>query len=99
VVAFPYRRLLMSDVETVNVALTADLVALLNKAVESGEYESTSEVVREALRGWKARRMVDELEVEELRRLWNEGVNSGEPIDAEAVFQRLEDRYGLKARG
>ena len=43
----------MANVEKVSVALTSDMVAVMRKAVESGEYASNSEVVREALRDWK----------------------------------------------
>jgi antitoxin ParD1/3/4 len=50
---------------------------MLKEVVDSGEYTSTSEVIREALRGWKARRTVHEMEIEELRKLWNEGIASG----------------------
>lgn len=67
----------MSNVQKVSVALTPEMLAMLKEAVDSGEYTSTSEVIRDALRGWKARRTVHELEIEELRRLWNEGIASG----------------------
>ena len=67
----------MSNVQKVSVALTPEMLAMLKEAVDSGEYTSTSEVIRDALRGWKARRAVHEMEVEELRKLWNEGIASG----------------------
>ena len=67
----------MSNVQKVSVALTPEMLAMLKEAVDSGEYTSTSEVIRDALRGWKARRVVHEMEIEELRRLWNEGIASG----------------------
>ncbi|MBN3779324.1 ribbon-helix-helix protein, CopG family [Burkholderia sp. Ac-20345] len=35
-----------------------EMTAAIRQAVEDGEYASTSEVVREALREWKARRTV-----------------------------------------
>ena len=67
----------MSNVQKASVALTPEMLAMLKEVVESGEYTSTSEVIRDALRGWKARRAVHEMEVEELRKLWNEGIESG----------------------
>jgi Arc/MetJ-type ribon-helix-helix transcriptional regulator len=36
---------------------------------------------------------VEEMEVEELRRLWNEGIESGPSITADAVFARLKAKY------
>jgi antitoxin ParD1/3/4 len=64
----------MPTVEKISIALTEDMAALVREAVESGEYVSTSEVIREALRDWKHRRA---LAHEELRRLWQEGIESG----------------------
>ena len=67
----------MSNVQKVSVALTPEMLAMLKEAVDSGEYTSTSEVIRDALRAWKARRAVHEMEIEELRKLWNDGIASG----------------------
>ena len=90
----------MANVEKVSVALTADMAAVVREAVESGEYASNSEVVREALRDWKLKRSLQQQEIEELRRLWREGLSSGpgrfagiEALKAEAR-RRLESGSG-----
>ncbi len=83
----------MPNVEKISVALPVEMVSALRAAVDSGEYSSASEVVREALRGWKFKRKVEEMEVEELRRLWNEGVDSGPSLNADTVFARLKTKY------
>ena len=49
----------------------------MGAAVENGAYVSSSEVVREALREWQLRRSLHQKELEELRRLWQEGLDSG----------------------
>jgi antitoxin ParD1/3/4 len=67
----------MSNVQKVSVALTPEMLAMLKDAVDSGEYTSASEVIRDALRGWKARRAVYAMEVDSLRKLWTEGLASG----------------------
>ena len=67
----------MSNVQKVSVALTAELIELLNEAVDSGEYTSTSEVVRDALRDWRLRRAALAGDTQELRILWEEGIASG----------------------
>jgi predicted nucleotidyltransferase len=46
----------MSKVEKVSIALTSDMAATVRGAVASGEYASSSEVVREALREWRHKR-------------------------------------------
>lgn len=67
----------MATVEKVSIALTRDMRALVRQVVESGEYASGSEVVREALRDWKAKRALRARQIEDLRRLWQEGIESG----------------------
>lgn len=40
----------MATVEKVSVALSPELLEMINEAVDSGRYGSASEVIREALR-------------------------------------------------
>jgi antitoxin ParD1/3/4 len=67
----------MSNVQKVSVALTPEFMALLQEAVDTGEYTSASEVIRDALRQWKQRRAIQDLSADDLRRLWEEGLASG----------------------
>jgi predicted nucleotidyltransferase len=48
----------MAQVERISIALSSDLLQRVRGAVETGDYTSTSEVIREALREWKLRRPV-----------------------------------------
>jgi antitoxin ParD1/3/4 len=84
----------ITNVEKLSVALTPDMVAELRAAVEGGDYGSVSEVVRDALRDWRLRRKIETLETEELRRLVQEGIDSGPGLKADAVFARLRERFG-----
>lgn len=68
----------MPTVEKICVALSKDLAAVVRQAVESGEYASSSEVVRDALRDWKLKKALQQKQIDELRLLWNEGIKSGE---------------------
>jgi len=87
----------MPDMQKVSVALTGEQVAALEAAVEAGEYATTGEIVREALRDWQFKRELRRKDVERLRRLWDEGKASGpaEPFDVErtlaAARARLKD--------
>jgi antitoxin ParD1/3/4 len=87
----------MSNVQKVSVALTSQMIAMLKDAVATGDYTSTSEVVRDALRAWKTRRATHEMDVVELRRLWQEGIASGHSVEGEMVFSRLRDKYAKQA--
>ncbi len=46
----------MAEIHRMTVALPSDMAAVVKEAVESGDYASSSEVVREALRNWKLKR-------------------------------------------
>ena len=73
----------MQNVEKLSIALTPEMAAAVRQAVASGEYASASEVIREALRLWRTHQAARESEVEELRRAWREGIESGPatPLD------------------
>ncbi|WP_332686399.1 type II toxin-antitoxin system ParD family antitoxin [Bosea sp. (in: a-proteobacteria)] len=79
----------MAQVEKVSVAVTAEMAAMMRRAVASGEYASSSEVVREALRDWKERRAVRSEAIAELQKLWDEGLASGEPVPGDQAFARI----------
>ena len=57
-----------------NVSLTPELEALVNEKVKSGDYNSASEVIREALRLLKEQDLLKELRREEIRREVMKGV-------------------------
>ena len=85
----------MSNVEKVSIALTPEMAAIVRAAVANGEYVSTSEVVRDALRDWQLRRSLHEKELEELKHLWQDGVNSGpsQLSDMEAIKAEAKRRF------
>jgi len=56
----------MAEIDRMTITLPADMAALLKSAVKGGDYASTSEVVREALRDWKTKRA---LQLQELAAL------------------------------
>src|SRR5450432_2590920 len=57
----------MSNIERLTVTMPADMAAAVKAAVEGGDYASTSEVVRDALRDWKTRRAVQVQELAALK--------------------------------
>jgi antitoxin ParD1/3/4 len=81
----------MSVTQKLDVSVAPDLVDLLEDAVASGEY--TSDVVNDALRVWRESRDTKRIDVETLRRLCHEGLESGPAVDAETEFKRLREKY------
>jgi antitoxin ParD1/3/4 len=86
----------MPTVEKITIALTKELATNVRKAVTAGEYASTSEVIREALRDWQLKRATREEQINEVRRLWQEGIESGSagPLNMAAI-----KREARKAKG
>jgi antitoxin ParD1/3/4 len=89
------RIVVMANVEKVSIALTPEILAVVREAVESGEYASSSEVIREALREWKRRRALERKHVEELRLLWEEGLESSPGRLADMAAIKAEARRRL----
>lgn len=67
----------MTAVEKITIALTAEMAGFVRSAVAAGEYASTSEAIRDAVREWKERRDLLGYTLEELRELVQEGIDSG----------------------
>jgi len=56
----------MPEIERLTVTLPAEMAAVVKGAVQSGDYASTGEVIRAALRDWKLKRAT---QIEELAAL------------------------------
>jgi antitoxin ParD1/3/4 len=90
----------MPSVEKISIALPPELVSLVRQAVETGEYASSSEVVRDALRDWTHRRTLRRQGIEELRKVWQQAMEDHSPgVDLDEVFDRLERKYQALADG
>jgi antitoxin ParD1/3/4 len=87
----------MPSVEKISIALPPEMVAQVRRAVEAGEYASSSEVIRDALRDWARKRVPHANSIEDLRALWREAVKDKRPgVDMEEVMDRLERKYQAK---
>ena len=71
-----------------NVSLTPYLEAMIQQKVQSGRYNNASEVVREGLRLLAVRDEADRAKLEGLRRLIQEGIDSGPavPLDMDEII-------------
>ncbi len=87
----------MGTVEKITISLPEEMLAEIKEAVAAGEFTSTSEAVRDALRQWRRARTVIALSDEELRRLVAEGEASGDPVEGEAVLRKLRTKYAALA--
>ena len=86
----------MPSAERITITMPSDMAETLRQTVADGEYASTSEVVREALRDWTRNRDTERRELKTLRDAIKAGLDSGPGIPADEVFAELRARYADK---
>jgi antitoxin ParD1/3/4 len=83
----------MSKIDKISVAVTREQHAKIKAAVERGDYATTSEVIRTALREWELKEELRRLEGERIGKLWDEGIASGPAVEGPPVMERLRAKY------
>ncbi len=84
----------MTKRENISVSFTPQQAEFLASCVASGRYQSTSEVVREAVRLLEDRQERRQAELTRLRTLIREGagqLDRGEVVDGETFFREWEE--------
>lgn len=83
-----------------DISLPTDLESWVKTKVESGLYNSASEVMREALRLLEERDQLNSLRLEALRRDIQEEMDSGEPspLDMDAIKARSRARLAAQQK-
>jgi antitoxin ParD1/3/4 len=84
----------MGKLERITVTMPEEMAAKLREAVESGEYATTSEIVREALRGWNDHQERRQAAIGRIRELIAEA-ETEEPLDGPAVLAEFRAKYRL----
>ena len=85
----------MSSIDRMTITMPSDLSSVVKGAVEAGDYASTSEVIREAVRDWKAKRILKVHELEALRADIQKGL---EDIEAGRVHDFDPDQIAERGR-
>ena len=84
----------MANRENISVSFTPRQAKFLAACVASGRYQSTSEVVREAIRLFEDRQVLRQAEVEHARALIKEGaeqLDEGQVVDSETFFREWDE--------
>lgn len=84
--------------KTLTISLSPVQIARLNSAVETGNYASNSEVVREALRLWEQREEFRAIETARLKAAYENGMASGRArkIDAQTMLAELHAEFNQR---
>ena len=92
----------MAKRENISVSFTPHQVEFLSACVASGRYQSTSEVVREAVRlleDQQARRQAEFGRIRELVREAAEQLDAGQVVDGERYFREWDEELdAIEAR-
>ena len=83
----------MAGIERMTVTLPTDMATMVKRAVDGGDYASSSEVIREALRDWRLKRELRVHKIAELKKEIDKGladVAKGRlnKFDAERIIRR-----------
>ena len=81
---------------TRNVSLTDELDGYIEQSVQSGHYDSASEVVRAAIRALKQSELEDQAKVEALKAAIAEGLE-GPFLDGPTVMAEMRERVRRRA--
>ena len=88
---------LMNTMEPITITLAPEMARTVRGAVEAGEYASSSEIIREALRDRRHKRALQAQELADLRAAVQEGLDDIEAervrdSDPERIIRRGEER-------
>ncbi|MDH7796853.1 MULTISPECIES: type II toxin-antitoxin system ParD family antitoxin [unclassified Beijerinckia] len=84
---------------TMTISLSPQQASRIQQAVETGDYASNSEVIREALRLWEQREEMRTLDLARLRQAYAEGMASGagQDVTAEGLLQDFKRKKTRRA--
>jgi antitoxin ParD1/3/4 len=89
----------MDQAEKISITLTYDMVRTIRDSVESGEYASTSEVLRDAMRVWQRQRREDAGRLAAIRaRIGRSFDDPRPPVPLEEAFGRIEKLHAATVK-
>lgn len=88
----------MQTAEKISVTMTSDMLSALRASVEAGEYASTSEALRDAVRLWQRQRAEDVERLAAMRARITRSIGDPRPSLTEAEVDARLDRLFDAAR-
>lgn len=84
----------MSAAEKISITLTPEMNRMIKQRVEQGDFGSTSELIREALRVWQKREEEHQENLKAIRARLQASMDDPRPsVPVEDVFERLKARH------
>jgi antitoxin ParD1/3/4 len=89
----------LSSADKISITITPDMLRAVRESVESGDYTSTSEAVRDAVRVWLRQRLEDRERLAVVRARVRRSLDDPRPdLDDEEVDARLKALFAEAAR-
>ena len=93
------KELAMPAAEKISVTMTPDMLRAIRESVEAGEYASTSEALRDAVRVWQRQRLEDAERLAALRARVRRSLDDPRPdLEEKDVEARLEALFAETAK-
>src|ERR1700680_1648245 len=92
----------VQNAEKISITLTPDMLRAIRESVEAGEYASTSEALRDAVRIWQRQRSEHAERLAAIRTRVRRSLDDPRPsVPLDEAFDRIEKRHAetVKARG
>ena len=81
----------MQSAQKISITLTPDMLRAIRESVDSGEYASTSEAMRDAVRVWQRQRLEQAGRLAAMRARVRRSLNDPRPdVPLEEAFERIE---------
>jgi antitoxin ParD1/3/4 len=88
------RRAAMQNAEKISITMTPEMMQVIRASVASGEFASTSEVMRDAVRIWQRERQEHAERLDAIRQRVRSAVDDTRPnLSAPQVQERLQDLH------
>jgi antitoxin ParD1/3/4 len=84
----------MNNAEKLSITLPSEMVAIIKSEVDAGRYASTSEVLRDAMRGWIRTEQVHNETLVNIRARIFASLDDPRPsVPLDEAFKRLEAKF------
>ena len=90
----------MANIERMTVVFPEPMAAIIREAVKAGEYATTSEAVRDAVRLWTDKRGQRARDIQTMQRAWDAGKTSGSAgaLNIKALIGEAEGEFVTEAK-
>jgi antitoxin ParD1/3/4 len=90
----------MAAAEKISITMTPEMMRVIRKSVESGEFASTSEVLRDALRAWQRERSERAERLAAIRTRIRRSLDDPRPpVPIDEAFDRIEKLHAARGSG